>query len=652
MSDERGVLSRHSILVGLALSMIAITTIGVGGIAASGIVAERVQGSGSAINVAGSLRKQSHRMGSQVLADVMNGATSHGPLLVAMTQFEASLADPSLQTALRRQPDSDFAATYQIVERTWKTRLKPMLAADALPGPNLLPVVHHNELLAVIDSFVDDINTMVAQLEADTEARISQLRAILGVALVLIVIVLLTAMLWVRKRVLAPLDALLDNATRISRGDFETRNHLSSQDELGRLGQAFNTMATDLGKLYHGLEQRVAEKTAALSRSNQSLELLYHSIARLHHAPVAPETYQAMLGEIERLFGLSGSMACLLPKHEGGSQILASSLPVCADNSADGCARCAHAHASGEHWHYVRECDLDVLVVPLRDNEGLYGMLRLALPAGRRLEDWQTQLLEALSRHIGIALGISRRTEQERLLALQEERSVIARELHDSIAQSLSYMKIQASLLQPVLADPRQRQQAETILRDLREGISSAYRQLRELLVTFRLKMHGDFIDLLRRTVHEMTERGGVPIQLETHLEGCHLSPNQEIHSLQIIREALYNVVRHAEASHILVKVLHAEGEVRVSVEDDGVGLPPATATPAHHYGLNIMRERAAGLRGHLEIGNRPGGGTGVYLCFAVEREQAALGVPMAVGTLSEQAPRPISAPDPVPLAP
>ncbi len=90
MSDERGVLSRHSILVGLALAMIAITTIGVGGIAASGIVAERAQGSGSAINVAGSLRKQSHRMGSQALADVMNGAASHGPLLVAMTQFEAS----------------------------------------------------------------------------------------------------------------------------------------------------------------------------------------------------------------------------------------------------------------------------------------------------------------------------------------------------------------------------------------------------------------------------------------------------------------------------------------------------------------------------------------------------------------------------------
>jgi two-component system nitrate/nitrite sensor histidine kinase NarX len=81
-------------------------------------------------------------------------------------------------------------------------------------------------------------------------------------------------------------------------------------------------------------------------------------------------------------------------------------------------------------------------------------MLRLSMPDGVRLEDWQRQLVEALSRHMGMALGAARRSEQERLLALQEERSVIARELHDSLAQALSYMKIQVSLLQPVLADP------------------------------------------------------------------------------------------------------------------------------------------------------------------------------------------------------
>lgn len=619
-------ISRRSIMFGLALAMIAITTIGVGGIAASVIVAERIQGSGSAINVAGSLRKQSHRMGSQVLADAANKAATHGSLLVAMNQFEASLADPSLRNAMAREPDSDYAITFRGVLNAWHARLKPMLAEEAMPGVDLHDVAHHNQLLDLIDSFVDDINTMVAQLEADTEARISHMRAVLGAALFLIIIVLFSTMYVVHRNVLAPLAQLLANAARIARGDFAARIAEPRQDELGQLGSAFNAMAEELSKLYRGLEQRVAEKTAALTRSNQSLELLYNAISRLHKAPVAPETYQAMLREIEQVLGLSGSLACLLSKHGGQSTLLASSLSGCRDQDLGRCAECVAGLAGVDLWFYRQEGDREVLSVPLRDNEGLYGVLRLCLAPGRRLEPWQEQLLEALSRHIGIALGIAHRTEQERLLALQEERSVIARELHDSIAQSLSYMKIQASLLQPVLADPARRQEAESTLRDLREGITAAYRQLRELLATFRLKMQGDFLDLLNRTVREFADRGGVPIDLETRLEGCRLTPNQEIHTLQIIREALYNVLRHARASQAWVRVVHAEGTVRVCVEDDGVGLAPETLedntlppSPTHqHYGLNIMRERAESLRGQVAMENRDEGGTRIALRFAV----------------------------------
>lgn len=608
----------RSIMLSLAFAMLAIAAMGIGGIATSVIVAEQVQGSGSAINVAGSLRKQSHRMGSQVLADAANGASDHGTLLVAMNQFEASLADEDLHRALARQPDSDYAQTYRSVQETWKTRLKPLLREEAMSGLDAHPLARHNQLLSVIDAFVDDINTMVAQLEADTEARIRHLRAILGAALVLIVLVMLSAMAVVHRSVLSPLSELLDNATRIARGDFAARTRHTSRDELGQLGQAFNTMAGELSKLYHGLEQRVAEKTVQLTRSNQSLELLYHSISRLHNAPVAPETYRAMLREMEQVLGLSGSMACLLSRHGGDAAVLASSLGDCGERALGDCPACLVGLQADSSWVYRNAGDHELLLVPLRDPEGMYGVLRLALTPGSRLAPWQEQLLEALSRHIGIALGISHKTEQERLLALQEERSVIARELHDSIAQSLSYMKIQASLLQPVLANPERRQEAETILRDLRDGITSAYRQLRELLSTFRLKMQGDFLELLTRTVEEYAERGGVPIALETRLDGCHLSPNQEIHALQIVREALYNMLRHAHASQAWVSVTHQAGEMRITVEDDGVGLAPLPGDGTQHYGLDIMRERALSLHGQLDLSERPEGGTCVSLRFAV----------------------------------
>lgn len=608
----------RSILLGLLAAMTAITAIGVGGMAASVVVAERTQGSGSAINVAGSLRRLSHRMGSIVLADAANRVEERYTLRAAIIHFEQTLAHEALYTVLARHPDSAFAATYKGVRETWGQRLKPMLMEEAMPGPDLHDVSRHNELLELIDAFVDQLNTMVAQLEDDTEQRIRMLRAILGAALVLTLLLLVSGLYAVHRGILAPLADLLDNAARIARGDFTARARHVGRDELGRLGQAFNFMAEDLSKLYGDLEDRVARKTVELTRSNQSLALLYNAIANLHHAPMAPETYRAMLGDLDGLLNLRGSMVCLLTHQGGRARVLAATFAPCHEREADGCVHCAERPAPDRLWEYRDEADCRLLTVPLRDMEGLYGVMRLVLERGRRLDDWQEQLLQALARHVGIALGIAHKTEQERLLALQEERSIIARELHDSIAQSLSYMKIQASLLHPLLSDPARRAEAEATLRDLREGISAAYRQLRELLATFRLKMQGSFLTLLSGAVSEYAARGDLPIHLRTELGGCHLTPNQEIHTLQVVREALSNVLRHAQARTAWVDVTCVEDtEVVATVADDGTGFIAAQTGDAFHYGLTIMRERALGLRGTLDITSRPQGGTLVTLRFS-----------------------------------
>jgi two-component system nitrate/nitrite sensor histidine kinase NarX len=619
-------LARRALLPWLGLAMFVIIAIGVMGMATSVMVAETVQGSGSAINVAGSLRKQSHLMGSLVLSDAENRAESHGRLLVAMNQFEESLANDALRKALARDGDSTAADTYQSVLQTWKLRLKPQLLDEAAPGIDPHDTAHHNALLALIDDFVNEINTMVAQLEADTEARIRNLRTILAVALVLTIVVALAVLAVVRRRVMRPLGDLLKSADRLARGDFQARVRHIGEDELGQVGQTFNFMADELTKLYRGLEQRVAEKTLELTRSNRSLELLYHSITRLHDAPLSPESYRAMLCEIDQALGLAGSMVCLLSPHDQPASVLASTLSGCPSREAGQCpchAACPDAAGQTQYW---QEGELSTRFLALRDVERQYGVLKLALPSGRQLEPWQDQLVEALAQHIGIALGISHKTEQERLLALQEERSVIARELHDSIAQALSYMKIQVSLLQPVLSDPGRQAEATVILRDLREGITAAYRQLRELLATFRLKMEGDFLDLLEKTVSEYGQRGGIPVHLIAELAGCRLSPNQEIHTLQIVREALSNMLRHARAKEAWVRIQHDGGQVTVCVEDDGIGLARIPSQPEpHHYGLAIMQERAASLHGTIDVSKRAEGGTIVCLRFQAQPIESGL---------------------------
>lgn len=610
-------LSGRGILLLLVCAFLAVTLISLAGIGASVVVVESVQGSGSAINAAGSLRRLAHRAGSLVVAGSLGGRIGEPEIRDAIQQFEDTLGHPALQKVLDREPSSTFSAVYRGVRASWHARLRPRLLEVSLRAVTEQGAPErYDELLAEVDAFVAQINTLVAILAHDAEGRIEQLRTTLALALVMVVLVVLAALFVMHRRVFQPLANLRENAARIARGDFSVRSAYTGSDELGQVGEAFNAMAEELSAAYRTLEQRVEEKTAGLTRSNRALELLYHVIARLYHAPASPETYAETLRDIERTLNLTGSFVCVQAKHGGMATVLSSTLGACANRvmNDEECANCPGRDAP---WAYRRDGDADVLEVPLRDAERLYGMLRLALPVGERLQVWQQTLLEAVSRHMGIALGISHQSERERLLALQEERSTIARELHDSLAQSLSYMKIQASLLAQPLADAARQDEVQAILADLRGGINSAYRQLRELLATFRLRMEGDFSSLLSSTVEEFRGRSDASIDLVVNLSHCHLNPNQEIHVLHIIREALSNATRHAQASRIGVALSSMpEGDVNILIEDDGRGVQPGDMTQSQHYGLTIMGERARGLGGDVAIGPGPQGGTRVVVRF------------------------------------
>jgi two-component system nitrate/nitrite sensor histidine kinase NarX len=184
-------------------------------------------------------------------------------------------------------------------------------------------------------------------------------------------------------------------------------------------------------------------------------------------------------------------------------------------------------------------------------------------------------------------------------------------------------MKIQVSRLKPYVDSGGS--EAAQVLYELREGLNSAYRQLRELLTTFRMRIEGGGLaTALQNAVAEFSGRGGIPVALEVHLAGCTLSANEEIHTLQIVREALSNVINHAQASRATVKVVCASnGSVSAIIEDDGVGIRKTAGT--HHYGMKIMEERAKNLGGVLAVEQPATAGTRVTLNFMpVNRREPA----------------------------
>lgn len=618
--SERPLLSwrtlQRSLLLRIGGAIAAIALLAVLGMSVSGLVAESTQGSGEAINRAGSLRMQSWQMASLYLAvplpESQDGAKR---MAESIRRFEETLHSEAIRVMLPQAQDSALTTAYQQMTQEWRYTIRPRFQDVADGDVPPLTLDQRALLIEEMTVFVDHINYLVKQLEDTTEAKILVMRLVLGVALILTLVVVMLTIWLIYTHFVQPLKQLLSLAGRVGQGDLSVRTAYESEDELGQLGRAFNLMAADLSKLYQELEARVIQKTAELTRSNQSLELLYHSIARLHGAPPGKSVYIALLRDIETLLELGHGIICLGEYGGITGQAVASTM---GPDDASPChlGDCIWCHGTDQTRFSITHDFHRHLTLPLADAERQYGVLILDIPENRQLEAWQVQLLEALSRHIGVAIGAERRIEQNRRVALLEERAVIARELHDSLAQSLAYMKIQVSLLQTLIRTPEKHHEAEQVLAELREGMSSAYRQLRELLSTFRLKMDGqDLGTALMQTVEEFTARSELDIELKQRLELCPLSPNEEIHVLHVVREALSNVLNHAQARHVWVTLLCLEnGQVAVTVEDDGLGI--VKSADVHHYGMTIMEERARTLSGEVRFEARPQGGTRVTLSF------------------------------------
>ncbi|MTI62430.1 histidine kinase [Methylophaga sp.] len=241
------------------------------------------------------------------------------------------------------------------------------------------------------------------------------------------------------------------------------------------------------------------------------------------------------------------------------------------------------------------------------------GVLLVEMEQGRFLEDSEIRVLEITARLLAMTAKYQSHDEEGRRLAVLEERASIARELHDSLAQSLSFMKIQVARLQSKANDS----ELAPVVQELREGLDNAYRELRELLTTFRV--HMDLRGLgyaIQATIDEFSQRSQLHISFDNRLVNCRLTVNEEFHILHVVREALSNIVRHSGAKNVTILMqLLASGEVELIIDDDGVGYTPVSSTYDHH-GQVIMKERAQSLGGEVEVMARRYGGTRVHLSF------------------------------------
>jgi two-component system nitrate/nitrite sensor histidine kinase NarX len=597
---------QNSLLLRLGGMIAAITMLAIVGMSTSWMLAEATQGNGAAINVAGSLRMQSWRMALLQQQALQNNTTfSQSSLPEAIDRFEGDLLAEQIISVLPSEDSVAAQQVYQAIENRWFEQIKQRLSGGTIADAEAV--------VMEMPAFVSLINDFVKHLEESTEAKIFALKVILGAAVLGTILVVILSIYLLNSILVKPLNDLLRSTDEIRRGNLAVRTGLKGEDEIGQLGQAFDLMAEDLSLLCHDLEALVEQKTAELTRSNRSLDLLYRSIIRLHGAPPGHDIFSQVIKDAESVLDLGSGSLCLKEDAADRGQLI-TTRPI--ESGSSMCIKYANDCGKCQSSKTKRLDDLPdgghILSLPLLDSQKRYGSLAIDIPPDTQMEEWQAQLLEALSHHISVTIAAEQRSEQYRRVALLEERAVIARELHDSLAQSLAYMRIQLSRLRSSLNSPGDSEEADEAMEELRDGLNSSYHQLRELLSTFRLQIKGaDLGVAFAETTAEFADRGDLPIELEISTGSLILTPNEEIHLLQITREALSNVIKHAQASQAWVSLqLQPDDTLQLLIEDNGIGIQKSAVT--HHYGMAIMEERARALHGTLQYLTRDGGGTRV----------------------------------------
>lgn len=602
--------SRSPLVNRITLVVSAIVLTALASMATTLAVSKSIEGDATAINIAGSLR-----MGAYQLLALSGSEHQVSPLgrnlAEASDRYQSRLNDFGLLRAIPDHPDHQIYRQYQAIVGAWRAPFRDLLQEHPQGQPVTL------ELMNATDEFVAQVDALVTMLEQRTEARINLLHLIQIISLVLAVVIVIALFVDLKNRVLKPLRRLVSIATAVGDRDFSQRMNPSGGDELAQLGRAFDQMTEELARSYGELEHEALTKTRELEKSHAALELLHSASRTLFANHDLCNGAIPMLQDLEKLLGV-GPIRLFLHDRNFSEPVEAVVTATqerpyyCKDHHCDACLVTPEQYDALP----VEGQDGRRLLLPIRTPNQLLGTLEVWYPVRQGLSATARRLLETLSDQLATAIFLEKQITEEQQLTLAEERAVIARELHDSLAQSLSYLKIQVARLRRVEIEGAQQELHGQILEELSTGLNSAYRQLRELLTTFRLKLDTpDLASALRQTAAEFSERLGHPVELDYQLPPQTLSPNEEIHTLQIVREALANAVKHAGASEVKVQVAFQSPQVQIRVLDNGKGLPDAGQPPAH-YGLIIMQDRTRTLGGKIRIQNREQGGVEVALTF------------------------------------
>lgn len=651
---SRLTLARKLAAVGCVFLAVALATVGL-----SMWVTWQLEGGAAAINEAGRMRMRAYQLALQVREQGEHGArpvttspVTTSPIAARLGEIDAGLAllssgDP--QRPLSVPGSAPVQARLQAVQRGWQTLRSEVLAHQAPQRPGMAAPLS-------IEPFVNEVDKLVTEIEQRLEARTVALHTFQMVMMVLAVLSALAILYASHVMVLDPVARLRNALRRVEEGDFQARVRPGADDELGELAEGFNRMTERLQALYGGLEAKVREKTLGLEHEQARLRALYEVSTFVASAENLAELGQGFARQMRSIARADAVAVRWSDEANDRYMLLASdSLPnilaqeeqcvltgdcFCGDRLQDGvptrmrvipivaavaepdpdpAADVAADAQAPRQPPLSRRCEAEgyttLVTLPLLLQQRLLGEVELFYRGDIAFSDEERNLFEALASHLAGAMESLRVAALARESAVASERRLLAQELHDSIAQSLAFLKIQMGLLRSAQAQGDQAG-VQAAMSELDAGVKESYNDVRELLLHFRVRTDSGRLDLaLRETLSKFELQSGLSGHLSCKDDGVPLPADVQIQVLHIVQEALSNVRKHARARQVWVDV-QAQPAWVIRVRDDGQGFAPEDG-PADgtHVGLSIMRERAERIGAALSVQS---GAQGTEVCLSL----------------------------------
>lgn len=592
----------------------------------------QLENGGIAINNAGSLRMRVYHIVTLLNEKEINKEQ----LTQERTNFTTVLNNlkKTAQNSFFVPKNDQIKSQIDFIQTSWKKEIVPLFK---LVENNKKPSIN----LIKIDSFVNSIDTLVKMIETQNTQHISWLRLIQSILIIMVIFSAFTSIYLLYRLVISPLSKLQEGINQIRDGNLTERIIITNKDEFGIVSAGFNKMAENLADLYNNLEKKVAEKTIALEEKNHELSALYDVTAFLHEFHTQEIMTESFLNTIIKISHADSGSIQLLDETQSRLNYVAShslpeeliAAPQCSSLTDCFCGSITNQGNADTQFititkkepiiaHCIKNYVDHFIIFHIAHNNRDIGIMKLYFnKTENKLQEQTIHLIETLTDQLAVALENQQLALSDKQLAVMKERSLIAQGLHDSIAQSLSFLNLQIQMLQTAIHNNEQ-DQIEKTLTFIQQGIQESYEDVRELLLNFRTKFSKEgFREVVQKLLSRFEQQTKVHTEFVKLGHGPSLNPQQQLQVIFILQEALSNIRKHAKCNHVKIHFNNEEQFV-MTISDDGCGFNKETIErkKARHVGLSIMTERAAQISSTINITSELNKGTTITLTIPKEQ--------------------------------